>query len=89
MDIYIYREREKETYIYIYTHETCAWSPNNIWGPTLEGQAQWANKTIWDAFSGILAFRLLTARLRHLGSGTWQPAILEYRLLAAGLRHLA
>ena len=54
----------------------------------MEGQAQWANKTIWDAFSGILAFRLLTARLRHLGSGTWQPAILEYRLLAAGLRHL-
>ncbi len=26
--------------------------------------------------------------LRHLGLGTWRPAILEYRILAAGLRHL-
>ena len=26
--------------------------------------------------------------LRHLGLGTWQPAILKYRLWAAGLRHL-
>ena len=30
----------------------------------------------------------LAAGLRHLGLGTWQPAILTYRLLAAGLRHL-
>ena len=26
--------------------------------------------------------------LRHLGLGTWPPAILKYRLWAAGLRHL-
>ena len=32
--------------------------------------------------------RLLAAGLRHLGLGTWRPAILEYRLLAAGLRYL-
>ena len=28
------------------------------------------------------------AGLRHLGLGTWRPAILESRLSAAGLRHL-
>ena len=36
----------------------------------------------------VVEYRLLAPGLRHLGLGTWQPAILEYRLLAAGLRHL-
>ena len=96
--IYIY------TYIYIYIYiwnlrvdpkhcffakdcrgnQCCASSAGDWEGCILLLYTTWRKRLhmfFWE-------YRLLAAGLRHLGLGTWPPAILEYRLLAAGLRHL-
>ncbi len=71
-------------YIYIYIYETCAWTQNKVFPSKMFVEisaVQIQVKTVrWDCnWSG-------TPSLRHLGSGTWQPAMLVCKLSAAGLR---
>ena len=78
-------------YIYIYTYETCAWTPNNVFVLKIVVESllcsfKWTSQHPFARSAENRVWVLF--RLRHLGLGTWQPAILKSRLGAAGLRHL-